>query len=166
MGRQPGNERKGFGEAGIKSNALDPVSSCRGEVTLLASKQGDTATTLIVANETGVDCCLTYERVTTIDGVRDSRILFCRGRPTNDERLVVDFLLAHRMGVEHLHSFAIGGTPEGQGGIFKRTASVSIQATAVTDVPIDVSMKFEWGLKSRLTKNLLRTRSAEACRSP
>lgn len=109
------------------------------EITLLARKKSDTAAAIIVTNETRMYGCLAYERVTAIDSVRDSGVLFCGCRTPNHIRLVVDLLVTHCMWIQHLHSLAIGRTSEGEGSVVKRATPVTVQATAIARIPTAIS---------------------------
>lgn len=116
-----------------------PVCGC--EVTLLAGEKRDTAAAFIIANETRMYGCLTYKRVTAIDGVRDSGVFFKSVWTSNHKGLIIDLLITYCMWVQYLHSLAISRTSESEGGIVKRATSISVQTTAVAGIPTAISIE-------------------------
>ena len=66
---------------------------------LLTGEKSNTTAAVIIANQTRMYSRLTDERVTAVCSVRDRGIFLCRSWSTNHERLVVDLLVTHGMGV-------------------------------------------------------------------
>lgn len=91
----------------------------------------DTAAT-IIRDDAVMNRCLAYVAVRAIDG-RIRRL----GLGTSDHKsLVVVALVSHEMGLEKLLVVAIGRTAKGDGGRGEWTTPITIETTAVVELPI------------------------------
>jgi hypothetical protein len=105
-----------------------------GEVQLLANKGHYTATASTVVDEACVNGRGADEGIATVEGVLKRFFGICR--PTNDQWLVVDFLISNRVRIHNFDALAICWTPESHGTIFKRSTKVAVEATSIGIAPV------------------------------
>ncbi len=97
----------GARERGGEADALDAVGVTGLEVVVCSCKGCDTTSTNSITDDSSMDCCLTDEAVTTIDG----RGVWVVGvRSANHKTLVYNRLVADKMGLQKLDCSAIGWT--------------------------------------------------------
>ena len=132
------------------------MGSGRGEVGLRASQEGNAAASRIISGDAGVNGCLANEAVGAVYRVR----VWVVGVPAaNNEPLVVEGLVSHRVWIEELDRLAIGGTPKCQLGRGEGSAFVAIQTTAVSAVPEEIVSDVKHPtIMAHFTRSLLRTK--------